>query len=79
MVYTVSGAWSADACRCCSSKFFVYYNTNNKNLEIQCSKKIINNFDFIDKIVMEDNDKGSIFFILLDSFSQRATNFNLFI
>ena len=65
--FAVSSAWSAGAFRCCSSKNFVYYNTNNKNLEIHCSKKINNSIDSIDKIVMEDNNKGSIFYIITKS------------
>ena len=65
--FGVSGAWSSGACNCCTPKSSVYYNINNKNLEINCSKKIITNLDSINKIIMEDNDKGSIFYIITKS------------
>ena len=66
--FVISGFWSTGALTCCNPKSFVYYNKDNKNIEIHYLKKIINtSLDSIDKIIMEDNDKGSIFYIITKS------------
>ena len=66
--FVISSLWNAGAFTCCTPKSFVYYNINNKNLEINCLKKIINiSLGSIDKIIMEDNVKGSIFYIITKS------------
>ena len=56
-----------DRCCSCCNKSYIYYNIENKNIEINLKKKINLNMDSIDKIKMEVDTKGSNFYIITKS------------
>ena len=53
-----------DRCCSCCNKSYIYYNIENKNIEINLKKKMKINMDSIDKIKMEVDTKGSNFYII---------------
>ena len=53
-------------CKNCKDTY-IYYNIENKNIEINLKKKMKINMDSIDKIKMEVDTKGSIFYIITKS------------
>ena len=59
----ISIFWIAGVCDCCN-KYYIFYDTINKNLEFNCMKKIKIDLDLIDIILMEDDVKNSVFYII---------------
>ena len=53
-------------CKNCKNTY-IYYNIENKNIEINLDTNINISLDSIEKILMEDNINGSIFYIITKS------------